>query len=170
MAYSPTYDAAAYFKQIAESLKDIANSSAGNHYTKVTSLRQMEGFLAERQSLTGVQLVYMDVTRGRMIDHKSDNLILQRFHTFFVFAQAPDKIYDSKGVEVGRCMGIATKIISKMRYDRMNYLNFMDRLDINSISIDQVGPIGQGWHGVNVSFMLLDNPGNISYNATDWIS
>ena len=169
MATTTTFDGKTYFQAIATSLKDIANSGTGNHFTKITGLGKMEGFLAERHSLTGYQLVYMDFMRGRYIDNKSDNILNQRFHTFFVMKNAADSLYDGKGeAAVDDCMAVARKIISKMREDRRNYANLMERLDVSSISFEQVGPIAQGWHGVNVSFFMIDNPGDILYDATDW--
>lgn len=171
MATTSTFDGRTYFQFIANNLKDIVNSGAGTHFTKVTSIQAMEGFLAERQSLKGYQLVYMDYLRGRYIDNKSDNILNQRFHTFFLLKNAPDSIYDSKGSDsIDGCMQVARKIISKMREDRRNYENLMTRVDIGSINFEQVGPLGQGWYGVNVSFMMMDNPGDILYDATDWIS
>lgn len=171
MSYPTAADISAYFEAIATSLKDIANSGAGNHFTKVTSFRAMEGFLAERLNLKGYQLVYMDYLRGKFIDNKSDNILNQRFYTFFVLKNAPDSLYDGKGdAAINDCLAVSRKIISKMRNDRRNYANLMERVDVGSISFEQVGPVGQGWYGVNVSFFMIDNPGDIIYDATDWIS
>ncbi len=168
MGYQTTFDAKTYFSNIANTLKRIAEGKGEDHFTSITGIHEMEGFLTKRQSLQGFQLVYVDNVQGKYIDNKSDNIINKRFHTFFVLINAPDSTYASKGGATDQCLAVVDSIISKMRYDRKNYNNMMERLDVSSIQYNQVGPIGQGWHGVSVAFFILDNPGNIMYDADDW--
>jgi hypothetical protein len=56
-----------------------------------------------------------------------------------------------------------------MLHDRRNYQNEMHRLDPASVTYQQVGPIGTNWYGINVSFFMVDNPGQIGYSAGDWL-
>jgi hypothetical protein len=163
------WNAETYFKNIAETLKDIANSGGSNHFTKAESLAKMEGFLAEMQYAQGFQLVLMDSFRGQLIDRKSDNILTKRFITFFLLKNQADGTFSGKYQTVGSIKDVTDKIIGKMLHDRRNYQHDMHRLDPASVTYQQVGPIGSNWYGINVSFFMHDIGGNISYNTDDWL-
>lgn len=158
-----------YFKDVADRLKDIAESSAGNHYTKAESLVKMEGFLAEMQYAQGYQLVLMDSFRAQIVDNKSDNILQKRFFTYFLLKCVPDGTFSGKHTAIADCKKVVDRITAKMLNDKRNYLNLMERLDVASITITQVGPIGSNWYGINVSFFMLDDPGYIVYDSDNWI-
>ena len=51
--------------------------------------------------------------------------------------------------------------------DKRNNENGLLDLDRSSIYYDTIGPIGQNYYGIMVSFSLISMPG-IKYNADDW--
>ncbi|NCD41652.1 MAG: hypothetical protein EOL88_06115 [Bacteroidia bacterium] len=163
-----SFNAETYFQEIAETLKVIANSSAGNHFTKAENIAKMEGFLAEMQYAEGYQLVLMDSFRAQLIDNKSDNILQKRFFTYFLLKNYAEGTFSGKYQIIDNCKAVVDKITAKMLNDRANYLNMMHRLDVPSLTFTQVGPVGSNWWGINVSFFMLDHPGSIVYNNDDW--
>jgi len=164
-----SFNAETYFRAIAETLKDIVNSSDGNHFTKAESLAKMEGFLAEMQYAEGYQLILMDSFRAQMIDSKSDNVLQKRFTTYFLLKNVTDANFSSKYQDIDACKAVVDKITGRMLHDKRNYLNLMHRLDVASLTFTQVGPIGSNWYGINVSFFMVDNPGQIGYDVNHWV-
>ncbi len=157
-----------YMDGVAQTLKDITQSGDGDHFSAATNLNKLDDFLNGMKFRKGFQLVAIDFVRGRFVDSRSDNILNSKFFTFFVLKNAPDSHHTGKDAIVSQCKVVADKIISKMLYDRRNYLNMMERLDVNTITFEQVGPIGSAWHGINISFFLMDNPGDIVFHAIDW--
>jgi hypothetical protein len=162
------FDAVGYFKQMAEDVTIISNAEGGNHFTQVSNLEKLEGFLAEMQGLKGPQIVLMDTLRGRFINSRSDNYLNQRHITFFLLLHMQDANFQGKDSVMQDVKYIGDQIIARMLYHRRNYLHNMHLLDPSTITFDQVGPIGSNWFGLNYSFFMFDYPGNIEYNADNY--
>jgi hypothetical protein len=162
------FNAVTYFEAMAEAVNDISTSGGTNHFTQVSSLQELEGFIAEMQSLKGVQLVLMDTLRGKFTDRNADKLINQRFVTFFILKHMADATFQGKNTVISDVKAIGDQIIARMLHHRRNYLHNMHLLNVDSITFEQVGPLGSYWYGLNYSFFIYDYPGDIAYNADNY--
>lgn len=163
-----TFDFITYFRNVASSLKDILHTTDDKHFHRVSSLSEMEEFLAASRSNSEFQLVVLDKISGRLDDgSQSDNLLDRRFHTFYIFKNAEHGNFDEAEQVKKDCETIARKIMSKMFKDKRESANGLLNLNRSSFYYDTVGPIAQGYFGVMCNFSLLDAAG-IIYNAADW--
>lgn len=162
------FDFIAYFRDIAESLKEIQHTEAEKHFSRVSSIAELGEFLANMRTAKGYQLIVIDNVAGRFMDRRSDNLLVQPYFSFYLVKQIPREDPDEKETVIKACTAVCKKVLSKMFYDKRSNLSGLTNLDRDSISYNQAGPFGHNWHGLNVNFMIIDDP-EIVYNASDWI-
>lgn len=163
------YDFIGYFRDIAETLIEIQHTEDEKHFSRVSSIAEMGEFLASMRTLKGYQLIVVDNMSGRFMDYRSDNLLVQPYFSLFILKQIPREDYDEKEEAIKACTAVCKKILSKMFYDKRNTLNGLTNLNRDTITYNQAGPFGHNWHGLNLNFMITDDP-EISYSATDWLT
>lgn len=161
------FDFISYFREVAETLKEIQHTEAEKHFSRVSSIAELGEFLANMRDAKGYQMILIDNIAGRFLDRKSDNLLVQPYFSLYLVKQIPREDYDTRETTIKACTAVCKKILSKMFYDRRKQLNGLTNLDRDSISYNQAGPFGHNWHGINLNFTILEEPG-ITYNANDW--
>ena len=161
-----------YMRAIAQSSKDIANQE-GQHFHRVAGLGDMVEFLENQYPGFHLMPVYTDDTR--YIDRDSDNLMQREYFSFFLAKDYNPGDHDDLETQKNAMRAVAKKIISKILYDaRQNEkvprpqwtgLNILER---DSFSMRVVGPLGDGYVAMYVSFTTLDAATDITYNPDDW--
>lgn len=162
-----TFDFIGYFREVAETLTEIQHTEDEKHFSRMSSIAELGEFLANMRTSRGYQLAVIDNLAGRFLDRRSDNLLIQPYFSFYLLVQIPREDYDERETAIKSCATVCKKILSKMFYDKRNMLNGLTNLDRDSITYNQAGPIGHNWHGLNVNFMILDDP-DIEYDENDW--
>ena len=164
-----TFDFVPYMQNVATTLKELQHSDTDKHFHKVGSLAAMDELLTSSNQVNGYQLVVVDKKSGRLDDtSRSDNLLDRNFNTFFVVKTAGHGNYADRHNVIDGCMLIVKKILSKMFYDKRNSSEGLRDLDRSSFYYDTIGPFGQNFHGIMVSFSMISSPG-IQFNTDDWI-
>lgn len=161
------FDFINYFRDIAESLKEIQHTEAEKHFSRVGSIADLGEFLANMRVAKGYQLIVIDNLAGRFQDRRSDNLLVQPYFSLYLLKQVPREDYDDRETTIKACTVVCKKILSKMFKDKREMTNGLTNLDRDSISYNQAGPFGHNWHGLNINFTVIDDP-DIVYNASDW--
>ena len=161
------FDFIGYFRDIAESLKEILHTEEEKHFSRVSSIAELGEFLANMRIAKGYQLIVIDNLAGRFIDRRSDNLLVQPYFSFYLVKQVPREDFDEKEETIADCMAVCKKILSKLFSDKRNNLNGLLNLDRDSITYNQAGPFGHNWYGLNFNFMIIDDP-DIAYDEDDW--
>lgn len=161
------FDFIGYFRDIAESLKEIQHTEAEKHFSRVSSIAELGEFLANMRTAIGYQLIVIDNQAGRFLDRRSDNVLIQPYFSFYLVKQVPRENFNEKEETITECMAVCMKILSKLFYDKRNALNGLTNLDRDSITYNQAGPFGHNWYGFNFNFMILDDP-DIAYDENDW--
>lgn len=161
------FDFISYFRDIAESLKEIQHTEEEKHFSRVSSIAELGEFLANMRVAKGYQLILIDNLAGRFMDRRSDNLLVQPYFSFYLVKQVPREEYDEKETTLKACTAVCKKILSKMFKDKRENLQGLTNLERESISYNQAGPFGHNWHGLNVNFTIIDDP-DITYNENDW--
>jgi hypothetical protein len=161
------FDFISYFRDIAESLKEIQHTELEKHFSRASSIADLGEFLANMSNSKGYQLIVIDNLAGRFLDRSSDNLLIQPYFSFYLVKQVPREDFDKKEEYIAACMAVCKKILSKLFYDKRNTANGLTNLDRDSISYNQAGPFGHNWYGLNFNFTILDDP-EITFSETDW--
>lgn len=157
-----------YMKSIAVSLKELQHTDNDKHFHRIQSLPGMEELLSNTNFITGYQLLVLDRKSGRLDDSsRSDNLLDRKFNTFYVVKAVEQGNYEQLHTTLDACETIVRKILSKMFYDKRNNTNGLYNLNRSSVYYDAIGPFGQNFFGIMVSFSLL-NAAGIIYNEDDW--
>ena len=162
------FDFIGYMREVAESLIDIQHTESEKHFSRVGSVTDLSEFLTSMRTSRGYQLVVMDNRSGRFLDNRSDNLLVQPYYSFFLLRQAAREDYDARQEIIDGCTTVLKKILSRMFFDKRNNLNGLTNLMRDTISYQQAGPFGHNWIGLNVNFMVTDDP-DIEYDADDWL-
>jgi hypothetical protein len=163
-----TFDFITYFRNVATTLKDILHSADNQRFHRISSLPEMEEFLANSRSNSGYHLIVLDKPSGRLDDSSnSDNLIDRKFYTFYILKNVANADYDEAETIRQQCLTSARKIMSKMFLDKRNSANSLLDLDRSSIYYDTIGPIAHGYMGIMCSFSLYNSAG-IIYDSDDW--
>ncbi len=164
-----TFNFIPYFKNIAETLKEIQSTATDNHFHRIIALQEMDELLANSRNINGFQLVVLDKISGRLNDNsKSDNLLDRRFHTYFIIKKVEHGNFNEHQTVNQQCIDISRKIMSKLFIDKRNVQNNLLNLDRSSFYYDSIGPIAHGYFGVMCNFSL-DNAAGIAYNSDDWL-
>jgi hypothetical protein len=167
------YNHIEYMENVAATLKELQHTDAEKHFTRATELISMEEFMANASELTGLQLIAIDEVMAALLDGGSDNILDRRTYTLFVLKNAANGDIEAQQAAREDCEAVIKKILSKLFYDyrqaqRNGNTNGLRGLEINRITIQNVGPVGDYYYGFMVMFTVLDAPG-IVYNENDWV-
>ena len=157
-----------YMKSIAVSLKELQHTDNDKHFHRIQSLPGMEELLSNTNFITGYQLLVLDRKSGRLDDSsRSDNLLDRKFNTFYVVKSVEQGNFDARQTAIEGCETIVRKILSKLFKDKWDNTAGLHDLDRSSVTYDTIGPFGQNFFGLMVTFSLLNTAG-ISYDTDDW--
>jgi hypothetical protein len=164
------YNHLTYMESIAENLRDIAHSTAKPRFFKSTGLASLDGLLANLSVANLPCLIAEDGCDERLSDNQSDNILGHPFYTFYILYKASPG-NDTEIME-GRSKAKATakKVLSRMRRDahEPNLELGIDILDLSSVRIQGVGPLGDSGYGVMVTFTMQQDA-DIVYDTNDWM-
>lgn len=162
-----------YFKYIAENLKVLGHRDgdvADNAFLRTSGLGEMEELL-QKGNCKDLVLVLETGYDGNIID-EANNVLDDRLVVFYILARVNDAgDFTAKDTALALCYSTLKKVIGRMRLDaKLWHENKweMRGLNLNSMYYYTVGPVGQGWHGVRVSFKDTDIAGIVE-DADDWL-
>jgi hypothetical protein len=161
-----------YFLDIAETLSDINHTESQPRFHRVSGIASIEELMTNMGHTTGYQLLVEDNYVGRFANNLSENWLNYRLYAFYVLKIAdPGDADDLEGVKSG-CIDVARKIIAKIKYDhltdhRAQTDHGLRNLDNSGIRYQSVGPLGDHYYGIQVTFSLLE-PANLVYNPSDY--
>lgn len=162
-----TFDFVQYMKNIAISLKELLHTENDKHFQRITSLAELEEFLANSRTIQGFQLIVLDKLSGRLDDtSNSDNLLDKRIFTFYIFKNVQHGNFNDHETAIKKCLTIARKIESKMFKEKTELTNGLQHLN-RSFYYDSIGPFAHNWYGIMINFNII-LPADITYNPNDW--
>ena len=158
-----------YFKNIAISLKEQLHTESNIHFNRISSITELEEFIANSRKLSGYQMLILDKDNGKLDDSSlSDNLIDRHFHSFFILKKAASGDFSEIEKTKSGCKIIAKKIMSKMFKDKRECTNGLKDLQRSTFTYSSIGPLTHGYWGIMVNFTAYENA-NIIYETLDWI-
>jgi hypothetical protein len=161
-----------YFRDIAEKLTDIQHTESQPRFHRVSGIASIEELMTNMGHTTGFQLLVEDNYNGRFANNLSENWLNYRLYTFYILKQAAVTNADELEDERAECMDIACKIIAKLKYDHLTdhraQTNYgLRNLDNAGIRYQSVGPLGDHYYGILISFNLLE-PAHLVYDPADY--
>ncbi len=161
------FDFLSYFHTLADGNVKIKGSEGNIHFGRVAALSLLNEFLRNMADRKGYQLICIDMEQGKMVDHNSDNILANRFFSFFIIHPLAESVTVTKETVLADCRTVFLQILAKMKYDKGLGVNGLLPLDLNSFSYQQIGAIGHHWYGYSCSFALHD-PTALVYNINHW--
>ena len=156
-----------YFRNIATGLPEIGHTHEESHFSRISTILQIEEFLAQLRSGKGLQLLVVDHLTGRLSDNLSDNLFATNYYTVYILGSVSPGNYDDKELLFNTLQIIFAKIISRMSHDKRENIDTLRYLDRNSFTYSSIGPLASNWFGISFSFNTV-SPFTYIYNAGDW--
>jgi hypothetical protein len=157
-----------YFRLISVTLKEFIHDPHQTVLHRVRSIASLEEFLFNSRVVKKVpHLIVMDRTDSRLQDALSDNRLVKSFYSFYVVMHA--SMDDSEAIEGANTLvnEILFKILSRMLHDKQYYQSGLQGLDMDSVVISSVGPIGDNFIGVECSFVISEQA-PLAFNLKDW--
>jgi hypothetical protein len=162
------YDHITYMEDCATRLKDLGHTAEVPKFFRVSSLTQLDEVLANLTTMGQTVLIVHDNTEGSIGDRNiSNNYLDSPYYLFYIMKHVALDDFDAKANAKKECKAIAIKIISKMLVDKSRSRSGLLFLDFTNIPYQGIGPVGDNYYGIMVSFTVADNA-ELIYNADDW--
>ena len=168
------YNHKTYLLNVAEKLKELQHTEDDPHFHRIYGLADIEELIANQTITSGYQLLMEENDDNRFIDNNSDNILNRDYYAFYVAKNYEGGDFDSKETAKERCKTVAKKIISKYlkdykedRSSAPDQVYGLFALEPGSFSMRTIGPLGDNYIAIFVSFTIISNP-KIIYNAGDW--
>jgi hypothetical protein len=172
-----TLDFIAYMKAIAETLKSIAHSDTASEkrFFRVSSLMNMDEMMESLSYAGSPCIAVEDNFSGRITDGVGQNLENSRTYSFMVLEKCDYMNAADRESAIKNCFAIVLKVMSKIKRDYHNDLQGgmvktgLRNFDWSSPFYQTVGPVGDGFCGIMMQFVILA-PANadMKYNTNDW--
>lgn len=158
-----------YFWNLVRNSKAISEMVAqdDDHFSRASSIIAIDEFLAEMSDIDGYQFILIDSVSGQLIDKYSDNLLENRYFSFYILHKVIPGDFENKEMVLTDTHSVLLSILSRMFEDKFNNLNGLNHLDRNSVHYDSIGPLAHNWYGFSCSFMVLIPP-NVFFNKEQW--
>lgn len=163
-----------YMLDVAIRLKDVGHTTDRPAFARIKGITALEEFLM-LNNIADTCLLPIDNLTGRFNNDSgdSDNLLDRMFNHFYILKRVNHGDYDDQQAKIEACKQILYKITAKMKLDRFEHLmndGELAELILGSFTYDTIGPIGDNYHGLSVSFELINNLfDSLQYDANEWI-
>ena len=170
------FDHIKYLEKIARESVDIKHTDEKPHFSIASGYTQAEQLMQNALRSNEVQLIAIDDLSGSYDNDDSINLYDTQSCSFMVLKHVSD-LNNMVETQTARkqCQLIARKIFARMRYDQylaqknipINDSIGLRQLNQNSFQYFSVGPIGDNYFGIDISF-TVGTPESMKYNPDDW--
>lgn len=163
-----------YFKQAAKSNKAIAHEVDGKKTFRRLDIQ--EALSGIREGLKSINM-FLEVPRVNGRDNLSDNPKKIQKGSFFIVQPVKAGDHEDLVTKMEECELVCEQMIAKMRNDLKKYnLNkshsaIIAGFDLDSIEIDEAGPIYGNCFGYSVSFTFTTKwTNNLVLNNSQWFN
>ena len=172
MAIDTSFDFIGYMKTAAEKSKDIQHSDEHPSFHRITNLSSLEELLSKANKVDiGYQLIVEDVMKGNFIENEGTLIDIPTYR-YYIAKHVKTDDFDAKEETKRACKIVAKKFIARLRDNQYSDLAFtttngLKHLDRNSFQYFSIGPLLDGFWGIEVSFSLQEGA-HVAYDANDW--
>lgn len=165
------FDFIAYMRDASERLIEIQHTDEDPRFHRISGIANIEELLSNLVNVDGYQVMVIDTYQGRLI--KTDSSLLDNpLFTFYVIKNITTNDFDARETALKQCRVLAKKLLSKLYHDfetdRRSQTDFgLFGFQPGSITYYTIGPFGSNFHGIQVSFNMLEDS-DIIYNSEDW--
>jgi len=172
------FDFTGYMEWIAEMLLEVQHDPEAKErkFFRISSVMNLDEMVEHFTNAGSPCIMVEDNRIGRFMDANSDNYLDIQSYSFLVLKYC--KVMDAKDRETAKndTLALVKKIISRMKRDKRDDLtggftkSGLQNFDLNSVTYQTIGPIGDNYYGTLVQFSML-NPVNseIAFKADDWM-
>ena len=169
------FDFITYMQTIATNLKDIQHTAETPRFHKISSIANLEELLQTTIVTNGIQMLVLDTHEGGIIDNDAAGLFDDMYYTFYLVQNLDITDMSERQTTLAALKLSCKKIMSKMFKDMKDDGNKaiddrigLNMLDRNSIRYLTVGPMGDNYQGIQVTFTLAETF-SYAYKAADWL-
>lgn len=143
-----------YGEKLARKLIPIGHTDEDEHYLPSDEVEEIFDLNSRMSDLAGMVLVAIDGHNSDFL-YPGDDKLVEIPQFFFAIVNSTDSsdintIHSAKT----RCKVVAVQIIARMITDHNLNSEGLEMLDISSFTIRGIGPIGDNFYGVILSFTM----------------
>jgi hypothetical protein len=149
------YNHYSYCEMLATRLKPIGHTTNERRFFRATEQDSPEELATRISAAQGTILVAIDGADSSFSMPNSDLLVEKPAYSLLLLSQTESDNTDSIFAAQQSCRQIAKEIIAKMLEDALKYLNGLEFVDGNSFKVGGIGPVGDNFYGVNMSYTFI---------------
>lgn len=170
------FDLISYLEAIARASVYIAHTDNDPHFAIASGISEMEGLLSNLTASDKMQLIALSDQSGTFANTSDSNLYDAPYHQFIICKHIPE-INDmvQHNIALKECKLLGRKIFAKMCKDQMTAADNpptadtigLRQLDQSSLRYFSVGPLADGYVGIQFSFVTGYQDCTV-YDPEDW--
>ena len=157
-----------YGEMLASKLKAIKHTKEDVHFFRATEQTRYEDLVDSMSSAHGTILIALNGAVSDFLWVDSDSLMERPQYSFCVLKNTVSDDTDTIFLAQSECKEIAMQIIARMLRDSDSYKNNgLNLINKNSFKIEGIGPVGDNFYGVELSFSF-DQGTDFRIDTTMW--
>ncbi len=149
-----TYNHFEYSEWLARHLAPIKHTDAECHFLRSDEVEEISDLEERISSIRNYVLVAIDGHNSDFSWIRSDNLVNTPQYFIAVLRQSASGNIDALHAAKAECQGILMQVICRMMLDWNEERSGLQFLDVDSMTMRGVGPMGQNFYGVMLGFNL----------------
>ncbi|MDJ1500456.1 hypothetical protein [Xanthocytophaga agilis] len=148
-----------YFRDLATKHVDIKHSDTEMHFARIIRSAdpffklELSEFLTKLKSKLETPFMLLETYDARFEDNKSDNKWQLAMGAFMILDKVSKGDYNEVESKLDFTESVATDIIGRLYNDyKLKRINW--HVDLNDITLEKVGPVGDSMYGTRVDFLL----------------
>ena len=143
-----------YLRNVTQHFTDFA--TPGQHFTRASGIGEIEELLMKMKDVKNYIIVAIDSLDGSAGDNRNDVYLDTQHFRFYILKKTKLNDFDARETELKNIKAIGKKIIYKMREDKRSARNGLLFLEIDRIPYITVGPLADGYIGIEFFFNLVE--------------